>query len=122
METYSRVIDKNGRPLETAQQVSKESCSSCAGMQKAKMKLAEKLDNIAATLNEKTAGRSDQSDMASYGQEAVDILHQSADYVREFDYDQTEAEVRGYIRQQPAKSLMIAGGIGLLLGFLIRRR
>lgn len=121
METYSRAIDKNGRPVEYPDQATQESCSSCAGMEKAKVKLAEKLDNIAATLEEKMAG-SEQSELASYGREASDILHQSAAYVRDFDYDQTEAEVREYIREQPGKSLMIASGVGLLLGFLLRRR
>ena len=122
METYSRVIDKNGRPVEYPDQATQESCSSCTGMEKAKLKLAEKLDNIAATLKEKAAGSSEQSDLASYGRDASDILHQSAAYVRDFDYDQAEAEVRGHIRQQPGRSLMIAGGVGLLLGFLLRRR
>lgn len=122
METYSRVIDQNGRPVEYPEQATQESCSSCAGMEKAKLKLAEKLDNIALTLEKRTAGNSEHPELASYGREASDILHQSAAYVRDFDYEQTEAEVRGYIRQQPGKSLMIAGGVGLLLGFLLRRR
>lgn len=121
MERYSRVIDKNGRPVEYPSQVRQESCSSCAGMEQAKTKLAQKLDNIAATVEEKTAGI-EQAEVVSYGKQASDILHQSADYVRDFDYDQTEAEVREYIRKKPGQSLMIAGGIGLLLGFLLRRR
>lgn len=121
MERYSRVIDKNGRPIEHPDQATQESCSCCGGMEKAKLKLAEKLENIAATVEEKTAG-SEQSEVASYGKEASDILHQSAAYVREFDYNQAEADVRGYVREQPGQSLMIAGGVGLLLGFLLRRR
>ncbi len=121
METYSRVIDKNGQPVERPDQATQQSCSSCAGMEKAKFKLAEKLDNIAATVEEKAAGNQ-HSDLASYGRQASDILHQSASYVRDFDYDQTEAEIRNYIKEQPGRSLAIAGGIGLLLGFLLRRR
>lgn len=122
MEKYSHVVDANGQPVEHLDQSTKDRNSSCAGMENAKLKLAEKLDDIASTLKEKAANPDKQSDWTAYGHEASEILHQSAAYIREFEYNQAEAKVRGYIQQQPGKSLMIAGGVGLLLGLLLRRR
>lgn len=117
MENQSRVVDKNGYTIED-----QEKSKKCSGLGKAQNLLAEKMENIAETINKKTAGKEDQSEIASYGQEASDILHQSADYVREFDYETAEADVRRYIKEQPGQCLLIAGGVGLLLGILLRRK
>ncbi len=122
MDNYNRVVDRNGRIFEQADQPGKESKSCCGALEDAKVMMADKLDGMAITIEEKTAGLREHSDLASYGNHASEILHQSAGYVREFDYDKTEAEVRGYIRQKPGQSLMIAGGIGLLLGLFLRHR
>ena len=122
MNNYSRVVDKDGQVFENSDQPRRNSGSSCTAMDEAKGVLADKLDGLATTIRKKTAGREEQSDLASYGNEASEILQHTAAYVREFDYDKTEAEFRGYIRQQPGKSMMIAAGIGLLLGIVLRRR
>ena len=117
MENQSHVVDKNGRTITNSEIYQK-----CSGLNKAQNLLAEKLENIAGTIHEKTAGRGEQPEIGSYGQEASDILHQSADYVREFEYEKAEADVRRYITEKPGQSLLIAGGIGLLLGIIVRRR
>jgi ElaB/YqjD/DUF883 family membrane-anchored ribosome-binding protein len=49
-------------------------------------------------------------------------LDQSAEYVRQFDYEQTDARVREYVRQSPGSSLVIAGAVGLIIGVILRRR
>lgn len=124
MENYNQSVEKNGHAPEHSEQSQKEQCSSslCVAMDRAKMMLAEKLENLSAMIGEKSTGRDEQSEWAACTGEASAILHQSAEYIREFDYDQAEAEVRGYIRQQPGRCLMIAGGLGLVLGLLLRRR
>ena len=121
MGNYSRLIDKDGRTFNSVGE-SEISDGGCSGMDKAKNMVAEKIDRLAGAIREKTVSFSETSEIAGYGREAADILQQSADYVRDFDYEQTEAEVRGYVRRQPGKSLMIAGGVGLVLGFLLRHK
>ncbi len=122
MENYSRIVDKDGHIFEQSEQPMKGNGSFCNALEEAQVVLADKLDTLAATIHEKTDGLKEHAELATYGNEASKILHQSADYVREFDYDKTEAEVRGHIRQKPGQSLMIAGGIGLLLGIILRHR
>jgi len=117
MENQSRVVDKIAHATEK-----RENCNKNSGLNNAQNILAEKLENIAGTINEKTAGGGERSEITSYGQEASHILHQSADYVREFDYETVEADVRRYIKEQPGQCLLIAGGVGLLLGILLRRK
>ena len=117
MENQSHIVDKNGHTV-----AHQESSKSCTGLDRAQHLLAEKLENIAGTIHKKTAGREKQSETASYAQEAADILHQSAEYVRDFDYETAEADVRHYIKEQPGQCLLIAGGVGLLLGILLRRK
>jgi len=50
------------------------------------------------------------------------MLEQSSQYVREWEYADTEASVRDYIRKNPGTSLIIAGLTGLVIGTLLRRR
>ena len=63
-----------------------------------------------------------QCGMAQYGKQASEWLDQSAEYVRQFDYEQTDARVREYVRQSPGRSLVIAGAVGLIIGVILRRR
>lgn len=120
MNSYNRSIDNDQKHQQDRKM--KDGKESCAGLEEAKGMLADKLDALAATVREKTAGSEQHPKLASYGDEASEILQASAKYVRDFDYDQTEADVRDYITQNPGQSMMIAGGIGLLLGVVLRRR
>jgi ElaB/YqjD/DUF883 family membrane-anchored ribosome-binding protein len=49
-------------------------------------------------------------------------LYQSEQYVRRFDHTQVDAKVREYVKQSPGQSLLIAGGVGLIIGAILRRR
>ncbi|MGE0087355.1 MAG: hypothetical protein AB7S75_23355 [Desulfococcaceae bacterium] len=84
---------------------------------------AEKLHNAAEILYEKTALYQDaQSGMARYGKQASEWLDQSAEYVRQFEYEKADAGVREYVGQNPWRSMLIAGGVGLIIGSVLRRR
>jgi ElaB/YqjD/DUF883 family membrane-anchored ribosome-binding protein len=68
------------------------------------------------------ADQNAQCGMAQYGKQASEWLDQSAEYVRQFDYEQADANVREYVRQSPGHSLLIAGAVGLIIGAILRRR
>ena len=57
-----------------------------------------------------------------YGQRAADWLDRTADYVGEFDPKQVRADLEEQVRRNPGRTLLIAGGVGLLLGAMLRRR
>ena len=92
------------------------------GFDKIKNSIADTLHNVANTLGEKTSNQDAQPGIAQYGKQASVWLDQSAEYVRQFDHEQTNARVREYVRQSPGRSLLIAGGVGLFIGIILRRR
>jgi ElaB/YqjD/DUF883 family membrane-anchored ribosome-binding protein len=85
-------------------------------------KIADTIHKVAEALSEKTAGPEVQSGMAHYKKQASDLLYRSEEYVREFDSTQVDAKVREYVKQSPGQSLLIAGGVGLIIGAILRRR
>jgi ElaB/YqjD/DUF883 family membrane-anchored ribosome-binding protein len=92
------------------------------GFENVKNIIADKLHNIAETIDAKAADQNAQCGMAQYGKQASEWLDQSAEYVRQFDYEQADARVREYVRQSPGHSLLIAGAVGLIIGAILRRR
>ena len=90
----------------------------CAGFEKVKNIIADKIHDAAKSLKEKAAA----SDEPRCKKHASEWLDQSADYVREFDYETAKAGVRDYVERSPGVSLLIAGGIGLVIGAILRRR
>ena len=84
-----------------------------------KQTIAEKLDRAAISLGRQSEG---SPILGPYNQQASELLHQSADYVREFDIKKADTELRNQIRMHPGKSLLIGIGAGFLLGLLVRRR
>ena len=92
------------------------------GFERMKDVIADTLQSVAGGLNEKTADMDAQSGMTQYGKQASEWMEHSAEYVRQFDYKEADAGVRAYIRQNPGRSLLIAGGVGLMLGAILRRR
>jgi len=58
---------------------------------------------------------------SGYASQAAGFLDGAADYVRQFDPEQVKSDVRNQVRHNPGKSLLIAGAVGLLVGFLVRR-
>lgn len=92
------------------------------GFKNAKNIIADKLHNVAGALSEKAANQDAPSGIAQYGKQASEWLDQSAEYVRQFNYEQSDAKVREYVRQSPGRSLLIAGAVGLIIGAIFRRR
>ena len=92
------------------------------GFENVKNIIADKMHNAAGALSEKAAAQDAQCGMAQYGKQASEWLDQSAEYVRQFDYEQADAQVREYVRQSPGCSLLIAGAAGLIIGAILRRR
>ena len=92
------------------------------GSENVKNSIADAIHKVAEVLGNKAADQDSQSGMAQYGKQASKLLDQSADYVRQFDYEQADARVREYVRQSPGRSLLIAGAVGLIIGAILRRR
>jgi ElaB/YqjD/DUF883 family membrane-anchored ribosome-binding protein len=117
MEVNDSVVDK-------AKEIEEETQSSGKpkGLENVKMTIADKLRNVAGVIDEKAADQDAQSCMAQYGKQASEWLNQSAEYVQQFDYERVNARVREFVRQSPGRSMLIAGGVGLILGAILRRR
>jgi len=92
------------------------------GFENVKHSIAENLQYVAQALCEKAADQDSQSGMAQYEKLASEWLGQSAELVRQFDYEKTETQVRQYVKQNPGNSLLIAGSVGLIIGAILRRR
>ena len=100
-----------------------QSSKKSTGFENVKTIIADKLHNVAEALDEKATNLDAHcGDMAHYGKQASEWLDQSADYVRQFDYVQADTRVREYVGKRPGRSLLIAGGVGLIIGAVLRRR
>lgn len=90
-----------------------------------KSTVADKLHSAARAIQQKV-GRDDSPDansnFAGFGQKAANWLDQSADYVGEMEPQRVRRDLENQVRQNPGRSLLIAGAVGLLLGGLLRRR
>jgi ElaB/YqjD/DUF883 family membrane-anchored ribosome-binding protein len=84
-----------------------------------KHNIAEKLEKAADSLGRQTEGG---HALGPCSQQASQWLHQSADYVREFDIKEADMKLRNQIRTHPGQSLLIGVGVGVLLGLMLRRR
>lgn len=84
-----------------------------------KQSIAEKLEQAAGSL-----GRHTQQDtvLGPCGRQASEWLHQSAAYVRDFDLERADRQLRNQIRTYPGRSMLIGLAAGVLVGLLIRRR
>lgn len=94
----------------------------CGGFDQVKAVVADTIHNVAEALRAKAAEQDPQSGVAHYRTQASEWLDQSAEYVRSFDYEQADTRVRESIKQNPERSLLIAGAVGLIVGVVWRRR
>jgi ElaB/YqjD/DUF883 family membrane-anchored ribosome-binding protein len=117
MEISNSTVDNTGETAAESQDSDKS-----VGFENVKSFIADKLHAVAGVLNEKEEGQDAQSGISPYGKQASEWLDQSAEYVRQFDYEQADARVREYVRQSPGCSLVIAGAVGLIIGAILRRR
>ncbi len=96
-----------------------------SGFESVRNNIADKLHNAADALNEKAANaaaKDEQSQAAQYEKQASEWLEHSAEYIRQFDYKQADEQLRESIKKHPGRSLLIAGGVGLIIGAALRRR
>ena len=117
METNNWAVDKTEETTAEFQGSGKST-----GFENVKNKIADKLHSVAEGLGDKAADQDRKSGIAQYGKQASEWLDQSADYVRQFDYKQVDARVREYVRENPGRSLLMAGAVGLIIGAIWRRR
>jgi ElaB/YqjD/DUF883 family membrane-anchored ribosome-binding protein len=92
------------------------------GFERMRHGLADTLQRVADGLGDTAAAQDAQSGLAQYGKHASKWLDHSAECVRQFDVQQVDVRVRGYVRQNPGRSLLIASGVGLMIGTILRRR
>jgi ElaB/YqjD/DUF883 family membrane-anchored ribosome-binding protein len=117
MGINNQAVDK---PAETAGADQGSGKSTC--FENVKNIIADKLHDVAEALGENAAGKDAHSGIVQCGKQASEWLDQSAGYVRQFDHRQADARVREYVGQNPGRSLMVAGGLGLIIGVICRRR
>src|SRR5579885_1963272 len=60
--------------------------------------------------------------IGEYGHTAARALERSADYIRDVDLEELKEEAETRVRQHPGKALLIAAGVGFVLGGLMKRR
>lgn len=103
-------------------EVDKTEESAATGVENVKNIIADKLHSVAEGLGKNAADHDGESVTAKYGKQASEWLDHSAEYVRKFDYKQADASIREYVKQSPWRSLLMAGGVGLIVGAVLRRR
>ncbi len=84
--------------------------------------IADRIHEAADSIRQKTESDETPSAIGDYGKHASSLLDQSAEYIRDFDVQRIDTQIRGQIRNNPGRSLLIAMGAGLLLGMWLRRR
>ncbi len=94
-----------------------------AALDKVKTTITEKLHGAAEALREKSQSFSGKNqDVAKYGNQAAEWLNRSANYIEEVNPQQIKSDIGNQMRHNPGRSLLVAAGIGLVLGTLFRRR
>lgn len=92
------------------------------GFENVKNIIADKLQSVADGLAESGDNLDAESGIAKYGKQVSEWLGDSAEYVREFDCNEADSNIREYVRESPGRSLFIAGAVGLIIGAILRRR
>ena len=91
--------------------------------EKVKSTVSEKLHNAAQSLREKSQAFSGKNqDLAGYGNQTADWLNRSAAYIEGINPQKIKGDIQNQVQQSPGRSLLIAAGVGLVLGSLFRRR
>ena len=76
----------------------------------------------AAQVLHQQADKASAPQLTNLGHQTADWLERSADYVQDAEPQKLRADFEEQVRKNPAKSLLIAGAAGLVLGALFRRR
>ena len=84
--------------------------------------VADKLWNVSDKLREQSSRSDINRDLGYYGQQSAEWLARSAGYINDLSSQQITDDVKNQVRVNPGRTLLIAGGIGLLLRSVLRRR
>jgi hypothetical protein len=84
--------------------------------------IAEKLDHLASEISTKADTPGVQPTVADYGKDVSHLLERSAEYVRNFHYEELQENIQNYVAKKPGVSLLLAGTAGFLIGAILRRR
>lgn len=90
-------------------------------MQTMKDSVAKGMGKAAEALHQQ-ADKASALPFADFGHQAAQWLEKSADYVQTVEPQKIRADFEDQVRLNPAKSLLIAGAAGLVLGIIFRRR
>lgn len=114
----------NNRDVEKTEESAAEFQGSrqSTGYENVKKYIADQLHSVAEALDNNGAEQRAEAGVEKYRQQASEWLNQSAEYVRTFDHKQADASIRDYVKQSPGRSLLFAGGVGLIIGAILRRR
>jgi hypothetical protein len=81
------------------------------------------LESAAGRLRDKSdEARLRGSGLARFGSDTADGLDRFASYVRDANPQKIKSDIEQTVRQNPGRTLLIAGVAGLLLGSMLRRR
>ena len=83
--------------------------------------VASKIQKFTRILRVQT-GKSPTSPLKEVGAQTADFLDKSANYIQDLEPQKLRDEVEDQVRQNPSKSLFIAGATGLFLGAVFTRR
>ena len=97
-----------------------KSTSGSSTLETIKDTVADKLHAAAGAIQQK-ADQNQNNPAAGYAGQAAGWLDDAAEYVRDVDPQKVKADVKNQVRQNPGRSLLVAGAAGLLLGILLRR-
>jgi ElaB/YqjD/DUF883 family membrane-anchored ribosome-binding protein len=81
---------------------------------------ADALDDAAATVHERAENLPGGETVRSVAHSAADKLESTAGYIREKDVRAMLSDVENMVRRNPGPSLLIAAGIGFLIGRAFR--
>jgi ElaB/YqjD/DUF883 family membrane-anchored ribosome-binding protein len=111
----------NDRSLSAVGDFATEPPTDDSTLESMKSTVADKLHNVADIIDKKVE-QNRGSAVAGYAKNASDWLDNAAEYVRDADPRKVKADIQRQVRNNPGRSLMVAAGAGLVLGFLFRRR
>lgn len=72
--------------------------------------------------DEKAESPDAQPSIAHYEKKAAEWLDKSAEYIRQFDRKRANVKIRDFVSQYPGRTILMASGIGLIIGAILRRR
>jgi ElaB/YqjD/DUF883 family membrane-anchored ribosome-binding protein len=91
-----------------------------SGLETFKETIAGKLHAAADAIQDR-ANQNPGHPVSGYASQAAGFLDGASNYVRQLNPEQVKSDIRNQVRHNPGKSLLIAGAVGLLVGFLVRR-